>query len=174
MALIRSIIHRAGFFFEYHAPIHIGLGAVAGLWLGLNPPLTLHYFFFLILFACLRLNLFVAVLSFGASLLCASFFEPFFHALGSRLLSAPDLAPLWRWLYNAPLLAFCRFTHTQVLGSFLVSLVLSPLAYGLGSGSLMRLENPVSRWMWNNPAWKWLMGTRLFRALQETPPQQND
>jgi uncharacterized protein (TIGR03546 family) len=122
LKLIQSIIktlHSAG------TPGQVAAGMALGSVLGLTPLMNLHN---LVIFSLLVL----LNVSFGGGMLGWMLFVPFgflldpvFDTIGSRLLTAPGLRPLWTDLTNTPIVPYTGFNNTVVLGSFVAWLVLA-------------------------------------------------
>jgi uncharacterized protein (TIGR03546 family) len=121
LKLIQSIIktlHSDG------TPGQVGAGIALGSALGLTPLVEVHN---LIVVALLMLF----NVSFGGGMLGWALFvplgfllDPVFHRIGSGLLQAQSLRPLWTSLYNTPLVPYTNFNNTIVLGSVVAWLVL--------------------------------------------------
>ncbi|MGH7526311.1 MAG: TIGR03546 family protein [Gemmatimonadales bacterium] len=122
LKLLQSIIktlHSEG------TPGQVAVGIALGSALGLTPLVNVHN---LVVFALiLLLNV-----SFGGGMLGWALFvpvgfllDPAFDAVGSRLLAAPPLRPLWTDLYNTPLVPYTNFNNSVVLGSVVGWLVLA-------------------------------------------------
>jgi uncharacterized protein (TIGR03546 family) len=122
LKLIQSIIktlHSAG------TPGQVAAGMALGSALGLTPIMNVHN---LIIFSFLVL----LNLSFGGGMLGWMMFvpigfllDPVFDSVGSRLLTAESLRPLWTDLTNTPILPYTNFNNTVVLGSFVSWVVLA-------------------------------------------------
>src|SRR5687767_4125699 len=122
LKLIQSIIktlHSAG------TPGQVAAGMALGSALGLTPLMNVHN---LIIFSFLVL----LNVSFGGGMLGWMMFvpigfllDPVFDAVGSRLLTAESLRPLWTDLTNTPILPYTNFNNTVVLGSFVSWVVLA-------------------------------------------------
>ena len=122
LKLIQSIIktlHSEG------TPGQVAAGIALGSVLGLSPLMNVHN---LIVFsAIVLLNV-----SFGGGMLGWALFvpvgfllDPLFDWIGSSLLLAPGLRPLWTSWYNTPLIPYTNFNNTVVLGSVVAWLVLA-------------------------------------------------
>jgi uncharacterized protein (TIGR03546 family) len=101
-------------------PGQVAAGIALGAVFGLTPLMNLHN---LVLFGCaLVLNLSLAGVFLGWTIFVPLGFalDPLFNALGSWLLGAAALRPLWTSLYNVPAMPFTNFANTVVLGSFVV------------------------------------------------------
>jgi uncharacterized protein (TIGR03546 family) len=61
--------------------------------------------------------------------------DPFFDAIGSRLLEAQSLRSLWTSWYNTPLMPYTNFNNTVVLGSVVGWLALTvPIFFAARDG----------------------------------------
>jgi uncharacterized protein (TIGR03546 family) len=101
------------------SPFQISGGVVLGMYLGLTPPLTLHYALLGLVFLLIRLNLLCSMLSFLFFSVVGLVAQPAFDLIGSFLLTGiPSMATLWAALYHSPILPYTRFNNTVVMGSF--------------------------------------------------------
>lgn len=141
----------------------IAAGVACGLILGFAPLLSLQS---LLVFVCL----FLFRIQIGAALTSAFFFamlawlfDPLSHALGSAILEADALRPLFTSMYNMPLLPLTRFYNSVVMGAAVVSLLLAPLVF-FGSKRLIAVYRAkvVERFR-SSPFWKMWSGTAFFR-----------
>jgi uncharacterized protein (TIGR03546 family) len=122
LKLIQSLIktlHSAG------TPGQVAAGMALGSALGLTPLMNVHN---LVIFSLLVL----LNVSFGGGMLGWMLFvpvgfllDPVFDSIGSQLLLAPSLRPLWTDWTNTPVLPFTNFNNTIVLGSFVAWVVLA-------------------------------------------------
>jgi uncharacterized protein (TIGR03546 family) len=106
-------------------PRQIAAGFALGSILGLSPMFTLQGALVWLLILLFDVNLSAALLAITLFSLVAYVADPAFHWLGFQLLvNVQGLAPLWTWLYNAPIAPLSRFYNTVVMGSLAASLVL--------------------------------------------------
>jgi uncharacterized protein (TIGR03546 family) len=112
-------------------PKRMALGCALGLWVGLVPKGNLTAIALMMVLGTLRVNL-------GAGLFAAftfswigSFIDPFTHRIGSLLLSAEWLRPVWTSMYDTPLVPWTGFNNSVVLGSFLLGMLLLYPCYRL-------------------------------------------
>ena len=121
LKLIQSIIktlHSDG------TPGQVGAGIALGSALGLTPLVEVHN---LVVFSVIVL----LNVSFGGGMLGWALFvplgfilDPVFDRIGSSLLHAGALRPLWTSMYNTPLVPYTNFNNTVVLGSVVAWLAL--------------------------------------------------
>lgn len=105
-------------------PGQVAAGMALGAVFGLTPLMNLHN---LVLFGCaLIFNVSMPGVFLGWTLSVPVGFalDPLFNAVGTWLLGAAALRPLWTALYNMPVVPFTNFNNTVVLGSFVCWAVL--------------------------------------------------
>ena len=141
----------------------IAAGFACGFILGFSPMLSLQA---LLVFICI----FLFRIQIGAALVSAFFFafvawlfDPVSHAVGSAILEAEALRPMFTAMYNMPLVPLTRFYNSITMGAGIVSLLLAPLVY-VGSKRLIVVYRArvverfkASHW------WKLWAGTSLFK-----------
>ena len=117
---------------------------VLGMWIGLTPVATMHWFMLLALGIIFRINIASMLLSYISFGLLSTFLGPLYEYVGLRTLSqTPSLFPLWETLYHAPLIPYTRFNHSRVMGSFLISLGLSLPVFFLANFIINRCRENV-------------------------------
>lgn len=110
-------------------PGQVAMGMALGAALGLTPVASLHN---AVVFAlALILNVSLGGFFLGWSLAAPLGFalDPLFHLVGTKLLEATALVPLWTTLYNVPGVPLTRFNNSIVLGSLVVWLLSIPPVY---------------------------------------------
>ena len=107
----------------------IAAGIAAGFILGMTPALSLQTF---LIFICI----FVFRIQIGAAFVSAFFFkfiafllDPAFDAVGFWFLNLPSLQSIFTQAYNMPIVPFTRFNNTIVMGSGVLSILLSPFVF---------------------------------------------
>lgn len=138
-------------------------GFACGLILGFAPALSLQA---LLVFVCI----FLFRIQIGAALLSAFFFafiawlfDPLSDVLGSAILEAQALQPVFTTMYNMPLVPLTRFYNSITMGAGVLSLALAPLVY-LGSQRLVQTYRTrvVERFR-HSHWWKLWTGTVVFK-----------
>ncbi len=141
----------------------IAAGFACGLILGFAPLLSLQV---LLVFVCL----FLFRIQIGAAFVSAFFFafiawvfDPVSDAVGSVILEAEVLRPLFTTMYNIPLVPLTRFYNSITMGAGVLSIVLAPVVF-LGSKRLILLyrERVVQRFK-SSRWWKMWTGTVFFK-----------
>jgi len=108
------------------SPAQIAGGFTLGMFLGLMPFLNLYSLLIFLLLVLINVNISAAMLSWAVFSLFAYLFDPVFHHLGYYLLVQVNwLQGFWTSLYNVPVFPLTRFNNTVVLGSFVISLLLT-------------------------------------------------
>jgi uncharacterized protein (TIGR03546 family) len=109
--------------------VQIAAGIAAGFVLGMTPAFSLQT---VLIFVCI----FFFRIQIGAAFVAAFFFkfiafllDPAFDAVGFWVLNLPSLQSLFTSLYNMPIVPFTRFNNTIVMGSGVVSILLSPVVF---------------------------------------------
>ncbi len=106
------------------SPSQIAWGMVFGMIIGLTPFWSLHNLILILLIIMLKVNIAMAILSFGVFSGVAYIFDPLFHHLGYFVLvDASGLNNLWTTLYNIPVIALSRYNNTVVMGSLIIALL---------------------------------------------------
>lgn len=105
-------------------PRQMSLGLAFGVLLGLVPKGNLLAVVLGLMLAATRLNLAVAALGAMVAAVVAVVCDGWFDQLGWWVLSRPQLAGVWEWLYAKPFVPWTDFNHSIVMGSFVTGLVL--------------------------------------------------
>lgn len=141
----------------------IAAGFACGLILGFAPMLSLQA---LLVFVCM----FLFRIQIGAALASAFFFafvawlfDPVSDAVGSAILEAAALQPLFTAMYNMPLLPLTRFYNSITMGAGVVSLLLAPLVFFGGKRLIMAYRATVVARFKSSRWWKLWTGTSLFK-----------
>jgi len=128
----------------------MAFGFALGAALGLTPLLSPHNLLFLAVPIVLRLSLTTFLMAWIGAIPVGFLLDPFFHRLGSALLSSEFLTPLWIEAANAPLVPLTRFNNTVTLGSWvfwaaaaLPLFLLSRRAVGAYRGGLERFLSAI-------------------------------
>jgi uncharacterized protein (TIGR03546 family) len=141
----------------------IAAGIAAGFILGMTPMLSLQSF---LVFLCI----FFFRIQAGAAFLAAFFFafagwllDPVFHAVGSAVLETQSLHGLFTTMYNVPLLPLTRFNNTVVMGSGVVTILLSPVVYLTSLIMIKKYRQTVVLRFKQTKFWKAIQATSLYK-----------
>ena len=129
------------------SPSQIAGGFIIGMIIGLTPFWTLHNFILFVVLIILNVNIAMALFSLMICTGLAYLLDPAFHHLGYFVLvDLSFLNGLWTWLYNIPVVALSKYNNTVVMGSLVVSLILTIPVYMLvKKGVIAYRENIDSR-----------------------------
>lgn len=141
----------------------IAAGIAAGFILGMTPMLSLQTF---VVFICI----FFFRIQFGAAGLAAFFFafagwllDPVFHTVGMRVLEIPALQSLFTQMYNMPLVPLTRFNNTIVMGSGVVTILLSPIVFFVSRALILKYRVTVVARIKQTKMWKAMQATSLYK-----------
>lgn len=141
----------------------LAAGIAAGFILGMTPLLSLQSF---LVFLCI----FFFRIQAGAAFIAAFFFafagwllDPVFHAIGSMVLEMPALQGLFTTMYNVPLLPLTRFNNSIVMGSAVVTILLSPVVYLLSLYLIVKYRVTVVEKFKQTKFWKAVQATSLYK-----------
>jgi uncharacterized protein (TIGR03546 family) len=139
------------------------MGMTCGFILGMTPSLSLHS---LIIF----LILFFFRIQIGAALVTAFFFkfvafilDPAFHAVGSKMLELPSLQGFYTNLYNMPLIPFTRFNNSIVMGSAVITFILSPFVFIMSRIFIVKYRATVVARFKETKLWKAIEATKFYQ-----------
>lgn len=140
----------------------IAAGIACGFILGMTPMLSLQT---LLVFLCVLLFR----IQFGAATLAAFFFkfiayllDPVFHSVGTQVLEMPALQGLFTTMYNIPILPLTRFNNTIVMGSGVVTILLSPFVYFISRALILKYRVTILARFQNTKFWKAVKATSLY------------
>jgi uncharacterized protein (TIGR03546 family) len=141
----------------------IAAGFTCGLILGFAPMLSLQA---LLVFICM----FLFRIQIGAALVSAFFFafiawlfDPVSAAVGSAILEAEALRPMFTVMYNMPIVPFTRFYNSITMGAGVVSLLLAPLVFLGGKRLVLAYRATVVERFKHSRWWKMWTGTVMFK-----------
>lgn len=143
--------------------ISLAMGMTCGFVLGMTPVLSLHS---LLIF----LILFIFRIQIGAALVTAFFFkfvayllDPVFDSVGQRVLEMESLQGFFTTLYNMPIVPFTRFNNSIVMGSGVVTLILSPFVFILSQYFIIKYREIVVARFKDTKAWKAIEATKFYQ-----------
>lgn len=141
----------------------IAAGIAAGFILGMTPVLSLQT---LLVFICL----FFFRIQIGAAFLAAFFFkfaafllDPIFDSIGASVLSSEGLRPLFTTLYNMPIVPLTRFNNSIVMGSGVVTVILSPFVYFISRSLILKYRVTVLARFQQTKFWKAVKATSFYK-----------
>lgn len=143
--------------------ISLAMGMTCGFILGMTPVLSLHSLLVFLILFFFRIQI-------GAALTVAFFFkfvafllDPIFHAVGSQVLEMEGLQATFTSLYNMPIIPYTRFNNSIVMGSAVVTIILSPVVYILSSIFIVKYREIVVARFKTTKFWKALEATKFYQ-----------
>ncbi|MDC0980456.1 TIGR03546 family protein [Bdellovibrionales bacterium] len=141
----------------------ISAGLAAGFILGMTPSLSLQTVLVFVVIFLFRVQL-------GAAMLAAFFFafpayllDPIFSSAGRSILQAEGLQSLFTTMYNMPIVPFTRFNNSVVMGSGVISILLSPLVFLLARFLVKKYRETVLKRLQETKFWKAIKATSLYK-----------
>jgi len=143
--------------------ISLAMGMTCGFILGMTPTLSLHSLLIFLILFFFRIQI-------GAALVTAFFFkfvayllDPVFHSVGSHVLQMESLQGFFTTLYNMPIIPFTRFNNSIVMGSAVVTIILSPFAYIASSIFIKKYREIVVARFKTTKVWKAVEATKFYQ-----------
>ena len=137
-------------------------GIACGLILGFAPALSLQTFLVIAVLFLFRIQI-------GAATIFAFFFsfvawivDPISHQIGMSVLELEALKPLFTEMYNMPLIPLTRFYNSIVMGSAIVSIVLSPFVFFLSRILIEKYRVAVVARFKETKFWKAVKSTGFY------------
>ena len=143
------------------SPRQTAFGFVLGMLVGLLPKGTLIAIVLAMLLCALRVNRTAGLLAIGVFSYVGWALDDFAHRVGAIVLLWEPARGAFTWLYERPLGPWIGFNNTIVLGQLLIGLYLAYPAYRLAHGVATRVQPPISRWLMQYKAIRWLRGAEL-------------
>lgn len=137
----------------------LAAGIAVGFILGMTPVMSLQS---LIVFMCLfffRIQIGAAFISAFFFKFIAFLFDGVFDSVGQMVLETKSLEPLFTTLYNMPIIPFTRFNNSIVMGSGIISFILSPIVF-YGAKILVFKYRVIVLERWK--------GTKVYKAIKAT------
>jgi uncharacterized protein (TIGR03546 family) len=141
----------------------IAAGVAAGLILGFSPLISLQGICVLIFLFVFRIQIGMAFISAFFFAFIAWIFDPLFHGVGVALLESGQLAGLWTWLYNLPIVPYTRFNNSVVLGAGVAGFLLAPLVFFISRIMVIRYRITVVEKFKETKAWKAFKTTAFYQ-----------
>lgn len=147
-------------------PGQISGAVILAMIAGLTPLFSLHNLLVLFLVTALRVNLSAFMLSLVLFSGIGVLLDPLFHWLGLALLTTGALEGLWATLYGMPLFRLADFNNSVVMGSFVLSLLLSVPAYFLLNTLIRKYREHVLEWVRKTRLMRAFQASKIYRAYQ--------
>ena len=157
MLVLRQILKLIELLHKETGEKQLAAGFVLGVFMGLTPMGNLFWLGYLVLLILLRFNIGAALLVFGAVKLVSFALDPLFDKLGVILLSSNGLHGIWTALFHMPVVPFTRYNNSIVMGSVVISVILSVPVFYLSIYLIRTYRRQIvariqGTWIWK--AWK--------------------
>lgn len=143
--------------------ISLAAGMTCGFILGMTPVLSLHSLLIFLILFFFRIQI-------GAAFLMAFFFkfiaflmDPLFDLVGRKVLETESLAPLFTKLYNLPIIPFTRFNNSIVMGSGVITILLSPIVFIISQRLILKYRETVLARFKSTRFWKAVEATKFYQ-----------
>jgi uncharacterized protein (TIGR03546 family) len=143
--------------------ISLAAGMTCGFILGMTPVLSLQSLLIFLILFFFRIQI-------GAAMLMAFFFkfaafllDPIFHAVGSKVLEIKSLEGIFTTLYNMPIIPYTRFNNSIVMGSAVVTFLLSPLVFIASQYFIVKYREIVVARFKETKVWKAMQATKFYQ-----------
>jgi uncharacterized protein (TIGR03546 family) len=143
--------------------VSLALGMTCGFILGMTPVLSLHSLLIFLILFLFRIQI-------GAALVMAFFFkfvafllDPAFHFIGSKVLEMESLKGILTQLYNMPIIPYTRFNNSIVMGSAVLTILLSPFVYIASQYFISRYREVVLTRFKSSKLWKGVEATKFYQ-----------
>jgi uncharacterized protein (TIGR03546 family) len=140
----------------------LAAGIAAGFILGMTPTLSLQS---LLVFLCL----FLFRIQIGSAFIAAFFFkfvawvlDPAFDSIGRSVLEIDSLHGLFTTMYNVPFLPLTRFNNSIVMGSAVLTILLSPVVYFVSLKLILKYRVTVVARFKETRFWKAVKATSFY------------
>ena len=145
-------------------PSQLALAVCFAAALGITPLSAPHNALLIFSLLLLRVNLSLFLLAWGGFTLIAYIIDPLSHYVGLALLQSDSLSGLWQSLYNTNIWRFLAFNNTLILGSSIISLLLSVPLFFISRSLIINYREHIMSWVSQTRLVTWLKGGKLFSA----------
>lgn len=140
---------------------------VLGMMMGFTPLWRLHNLVIVLIALLFRINLTGFILSFVICSGIAYLLDPWFHQVGYALLSSENWQPLWQTLYQSAFWRVLQFHHTITLGSFLLSVLFTPVVLAVSYVVITRYRTHIQAWFKKLKLVQMLKANRFWMIYSE-------
>lgn len=141
----------------------IAAGLAVGFILGMTPGFSLQTLIVIILLFFFRIQIGAATISAFFFAFIAYLLDPLFHSTGRWILELEGFKSLFTTMYNLPIVPFTRFNNTVVMGSGVISILLSPFVFILSRILVEKYRATVLKRFQETKFWKAVKATSLYK-----------
>lgn len=138
-------------------------GISLGFILGMSPVLSLQSLLVFLILLFFRVQFGAAMASTFFFKFAAYLLDGPFHKLGTVILTHDPLRPLFEKMYNMPLIPFTQFYNTIVMGSGVLSIILSPFIYLLSFYMLSKYRTHIYSRIQSSRTLKLLKASQFYQ-----------
>jgi uncharacterized protein (TIGR03546 family) len=146
-------------------PWQLSLGVCFGAILGLTPFLSLHNIVVIFLALIINVNIGITLVSGVLFAGIAYLLDPMFHQLGYSILRAEGLQGFWTMFFSCPVFVLGNLNNTIVMGSLVVSLLLSIPLFFIFNVFVEKYRVTFSKFLEKFPVFKALKVVKVFETL---------
>lgn len=141
----------------------IASGIVCGLILGFAPALSLQTLLVIALLFFFRIQIGAATIFAFFFSLVAWMLDPVSHEIGTAVLEMESLKPLFTEMYNMPIIPLTRFYNSIVMGSAVLSILLSPLVFFASRILIQKYRELILARLQQTKLWKLVKATAFYK-----------
>lgn len=141
----------------------IASGIACGLILGFAPALSLQTLLVIALLFFFRIQIGAATIFAFFFSLVAWMLDPVSHQIGTAVLEMESLKPLFTEMYNMPLIPLTRFYNSIVMGSAVLSILLSPFVFVGARILIQKYRELILARLQQTKLWKLVKATALYK-----------
>ena len=126
------------------SPAQVAGGFTLGMFLGLMPGFNFYWLLIFMVILFLNVNISAVILGWMVFSLFAYLLDPVAHNLGySLLVNVEWLKGIWTTLYNLPVFPLSGYNNTVVLGSLVISLLLTTPVFFLARSGIVQYREKL-------------------------------
>lgn len=150
-----------------YSPAQISLAVCLGMIIGLTPLGSVHNAIFFLFVLMVRVNLGIFLLSLGLFSGVAYLVDPITESFGFWLLHLNAFERLWVYLYQSSVWRLLEYNNSLVIGSFIVSMLLTPLVFMGTKVLVVQYREKVMTWVQKSRFSVWIKSGNIFSAYQK-------
>ena len=143
--------------------LSLAAGLTCGFILGMTPSLSLHSLFLFALMFIFRIQIGAAFVSAFFFKFAAYLLDPLFDELGRMALEMKSFEAFYTTLYNLPLVPYTRFNNSIVMGSGILTFLLSPLIFMISLFVIKKYRSLILKRFKDSKFWKALEATKIYQ-----------
>lgn len=143
--------------------ISLAMGMTCGFILGMTPILSLHSLLVFLILFLFRIQIGAAFLIAFFVKFIAFFFDPLFDVVGSQVLEMNSLQGFFTTLYNMPLIPYTRFNNSIVMGSAVITIILSPFVFIASQILIIKYRETILARFKETKFWKFVQATSFYK-----------